>query len=128
VRINRTILSNGGVRTHIDMTSRNLNLEETKMATLGEEAKNYESQQTKNIADLEVVSTDLSVEDREGTDKEGKAFKYKVITVNNFEYRVPASVLNSLKAILKENPSLKTFKVTKSGTGLNTEYTVIPLA
>jgi len=36
--------------------------------------------------------------------------------------------LKSLKAILEENPNLKDFKVKKSGTGMSTEYTVIPLS
>jgi len=98
------------------------------MAKLGEKAKAYESKQTKNIADLSKVSVDLEMEERVGTDKDGKDFNYNVITVDGEEYRVPDSVLKSVKAILEENPNLKTFKVKKTGQGLSTEYTVIPLA
>ena len=97
------------------------------MAKLKEEALGYEPKQTKNIADLEVVNVDLETEYREGTDKDGKPFNYKVIIVGGEEYRVPSSVLKSLKAILEDNPILKTFRVKKSGEGLATEYTVIPL-
>ena len=96
--------------------------------TLGEEAKAYEPQQTKNISDLREVSVDLVLEDREGTNKEThETFKYKVIVVDGEEYRVPGKVLGDLKAILEKKPSLKTFAVSKKGTGLNTQYTVIPL-
>ena len=95
--------------------------------TLKQEAQDYESHSVGNIADLPKVSTDLVTEDREGTNEDGKTFQYKVITFEGQSYRVPASVLKSLKAILEDNPELKTFKVRKTGTGLATEYTVIPL-
>ena len=98
------------------------------MANLKETAQAYESKATKNIADLPKVSTALSVEDRKGTNEDGKEFSYKVVMIDQEEYRVPASVLKSLKAILEENPNLKDFKVKKSGTGMSTEYTVIPLS
>lgn len=96
--------------------------------TLKDEAQTYESHSVGNIADLPKVSTDLKVLEKEGTNDEGKIFQYKVVTVDGQEYRVPASVLKSLKAILEDNPNLKTFKVKKTGQGLATEYTVIPLS
>jgi hypothetical protein len=97
------------------------------MATIGEEAKAYEPPQTKNIADLEAVPTSVEVYEKEYQDAEGKPFSMKVITLNHEDYRVPVSVLKSLKAILEAKPDLKAFKVTKSGEGLKTTYTVIPL-
>jgi len=97
------------------------------MATLSEEASQYEKPTTKNIADLKVVSTSFPVEDREGKDSDGKVFKYKAIVVDGEEYRVPSSVLGSLKAILEKKPDLKDFSVSKTGTNLDTRYTVIPL-
>lgn len=97
------------------------------MAKLNEEALNYTAPTTKNIADLEVVQTNLELQDRVGKDSNGEEFKYKVIIVNGEEYRVPGSVLGNLKAILENKADLKTFKVTKQGTGMNTKYTVIPL-
>lgn len=98
------------------------------MAKLKDEAKAYESTSVGNIADLPKVSTELEVEEREGTNEEGKKFTYKIITIDGQDYRVPASVLKSLKAILEENPNLKAFKVKKTGVGMSTEYTVIPLS
>ena len=96
--------------------------------TLKESAQAYESHSVGNIADLPKVSTDLQLEEREGTNDEGKTFQYKVIVVEDQEYRVPNSVLKSLKAILEDNENLKSFKVRKTGQGLATEYTVIPLS
>jgi len=95
--------------------------------TLKETANAYESKSVGNIADLPKVLTDLIVEDREGINEKGETFKYQVIIVDNQEYRVPASVLKNLKAILEDNKDLKTFKVKKTGTGMDTQYTVIPL-
>ncbi len=98
------------------------------MAKLNEEALAYEPEQTKNIADLEVVIVaDVEVEDRSGIDKKGKEFEYKVIVVDDEDYRVPNSVLKALRAILEAKPDLKAINVTKTGEGFNTDYTVIPL-
>ena len=48
------------------------------MATLGEEASQYEKSTTKNITDLKVVSTSFQMEDRTGKDKDNEEFKYNV--------------------------------------------------
>ena len=49
------------------------------------------------------------------------------IVIDGEDYRVPVSVLKSLKAILEARPEVKNIKVSKTGEGLKTEYTVIPL-
>jgi len=104
------------------------------MATLTETAKEYTPKQTLNIADLEEVSVDLETLDDEfevEETKDGqtttKVVKQKVIEVEGKRYRVPNSVLNQLKVLIEDNPSMKKFKVKKSGQGLNTEYIVIPI-
>lgn len=97
------------------------------MATIKEEAKTYESMQTKNIAELDVVPISLEVVETTATDKDGKPFTVKTVTVDGEDYRVPNIVLKSLKAILQEKPDLKSFKVVRYGEGLKTTYTVIPL-
>ncbi len=97
------------------------------MAKLHEAASEYEIPTTKNIADLKEVSVDLELEDRTGKAESGDEFKYKIIKVDGQEYRVPGSVLGSLKAILEKKPTLKKFAVTKQGSGMNTRYQVIPL-
>jgi len=98
------------------------------MSSIKENAKNYISKQTKNIAELKSVEVDLAIfTDGKGKDKEGKEFTYNYIEVDGEEYRVPDKVLKDLKAILAKKPNLKTFSVSKQGQGLNTTYTVIPL-
>jgi len=103
-----------------------------KMAKLKDEARAYESKQTKNIAELEIVSVDLEIEDDEFDavdEKTGdtKVIKQKVAVVDGERYRVPASVLKQLKVLLEDNPNLQKFKVKRTGQGLSTDYTVIPL-
>ena len=88
---------------------------------------------TKNIADLNEVSTDLQLEDDEfelidDVTKQPKVVKQKVIHIDGEKYRVPVSVIQQLKIILKDNPTIKKFKVKKSGTTkADTRYQVIPL-
>ena len=92
--------------------------------TLKETALAYESKSIGNIADLPKVSTNLNVQDREGINEEGKTFQYKVISINGQEYRVPASVIKSLKAIMEDNPNLNEFKVKKTGQGIDRKSVV----
>ena len=94
------------------------------MGTIKDEAKGYEPKaKVKNISELPAVETNIAV--FEDTDAE---FPYKYVEVNGERYKMPLSVLGSLKAILEENKDLKKFKVKKSGEGMETRYTVIPLA
>lgn len=97
------------------------------MASLSDFAKTYEPPKTKNIADLKEVDVSLQLADRIGKDDSGEEFKYKVVIVNGEEYRVPSSVISALKSVLEKKPDLKKFSVSKSGTGMNSRYTVIPL-
>lgn len=97
------------------------------MSTIKELAKGYVPKQTKNIAELSEVSTDVQVFEGEGKNKDNEPFSYNYIEINGEEYRVPDKVLKDLKAIMEKKPSLKRFSVSKTGTGLSTQYTVIPL-
>lgn len=94
------------------------------MSSLKEIAKDYEPKRTLNIVDLDKVDLSLPIEERTGTDKEGKSFDYHVLVVNDQEYRVPNTVLEEIKKILKLKPETKFVKVSKKGTGLNTNYSV----
>lgn len=100
---------------------------QTEMGNLREEAKAYEPQKTLTVAELDGLSLEAPMEDREGNDKKGKHFKYKVAIVAGEEYRVPASVLNDIKTIMTAKPNLKTVKIIKKGEGMGTSYTVVPL-
>lgn len=97
------------------------------MSSIKDTAKSFVPKSTKNIADLQSVSVDLAVLEGKGKNKDNKEFAYNFIEVDGEEYRVPDKVLNDLKAILAKKPTLKTFSVTKQGSGLNTSYTVVPL-
>ncbi|MBU1121965.1 MAG: hypothetical protein KKF54_04635 [Candidatus Omnitrophica bacterium] len=97
------------------------------MTSIHDEAQDYKPPQTKNIADLEVVTVDTEIRDKEYRDSEGNPFTVKVMTRHGEDYRVPVTVLKALKSILEEKPNLKAFKVKKTGEGLKTEYTVVPL-
>lgn len=97
------------------------------MASLKESAQGYIPKQTKNIAELSNVSIDNEVKNGEGIDNDGLPFKYKFIEFEGEAYRVPGSVLGQIKDLLEENPKLSKFKVKRTGEGLKTRYTVIPL-
>lgn len=97
------------------------------MATLKDEAMDYIPLKTKNIADLPEVAVDLEVYEATGVDRDGKSFTYKYVELNGEEYRVPAVVLRDLKTMLEENPGFNKFKVKKTGEGVKTRYTVIPI-
>jgi len=97
------------------------------MATIKEEAQAYKPATTNTIVELPEVAVDLITTEETYKTEEGKDFTIKVVEINGEKFRVPASVLKALKVILEDNPNLQKFKVKKTGTGLNTEYTVIPL-
>ena len=96
--------------------------------SLKEEAQAYEAPaRTKNISELPQVSVDLQLEAETFKTKDGEDFVVKSIKVDGLKYRVPNSVINQLKVLIEDNPNIKNFKVKKTGTGLDTEYIVIPL-
>jgi len=95
--------------------------------TLKESATNYVAPTTKNISELEKIQIDIELLDGEGTDKDGKPFKYKYIVQNNEEYRVPLTVIGQIQAILKKMPNTKFITVTRQGTTkTDTRYQVMP--
>jgi len=94
------------------------------MASIIESARAYTPKQTLNIADLESVDINLNLEERKGTDNEGKDFSYKVAVIDGKDYRVPNTVLEKLKEALKLKPEIKKIKVNKTGSGLSTRYSV----
>ena len=98
-----------------------------KMGTIKQEAEAYESKSIKTVADLDVFSIDSQVLKGKGKNKDNEEYDYNYIIVNDVQYRLPDSVLNSVKEIIKESPALTKVKVKKTGIGFQTEYTVIPL-
>ena len=100
------------------------------MTSIKESAKNYVPKTTKNIAELQKVRCDAEIHHKVSSRKDGDKteFEYDYIIVDNTEYRVPATVLKSLKVMVEQIPDLEFFKVIKTGTTKNdTVYTVVPL-
>ena len=98
------------------------------MATLKEQAQNYEAPKTMNIADLKEVSVDVEIKNKVVKEGTPEQFDYDYILVEGVEYRVPISVTVGLQDLLAEKPDLKKFKAVKKGEGkTNTRYTVVAL-
>ncbi len=107
-------------------------MEVNKIAkTIKEAAENYEPKKTANIADLEKFDVSEPIEEREGKDNDGKVFKYNVLVRDGEDYRIPNTVLETVKGILaanaKHDKEVTTFSVEKTGEGMNTKYQVISL-
>jgi hypothetical protein len=94
------------------------------MGTLKTEAENYEPPQTLNIADLPKVPIEVTLYEKESKNAEGETFKYKYATINGKDYRVPNTVLEEIKKMLKLKPTIQFVHVKKSGSGLGTRYEV----
>jgi len=90
-------------------------------------AKEYVPTQMNNIADLEVVRADAEIKKETRKDQNNEDYTVMFIVVDNEEYRVPSSVVTQLKTLVESKPDLTSFKVVKTGTGMNTKYQVIPL-
>ena len=108
-----------------------VNPRRTNMTTLQYSAVNYQPQtanKTKNICELNKVSTKSELIDDNWTDKAGKEVKQQVIVVDGVKYRVPKTVLEQLQTILKFKHDLEYFKVSKTGTTKDdTQYKVEPV-
>lgn len=100
------------------------------MKSIKEEAQGFIPKQTKmkNISELPQVSVDLEIKEGKGIDEHDKEFSFKFVEINGERYRMPNIVLGLIKDILEENPNMQTFKVKKTGEGLKTRYTLIPLS
>jgi len=96
------------------------------MATIKESAMAYEPPQTKNIAELEFVSVELDLVEEKHTNSKNEEFTVKVATIDEQKYRVPNSVLEGLKSLLKRFPDTTHFCVDKTGEGMSTKYQVLP--
>ena len=82
---------------------------------------------TKNIADFDFILLDELSEIKQETVGEGdKAFKQFVAIFREEKLRIPVPVLIDLKKILVEY-ALNKIQVIKSGSGLETKYTLVPL-
>ena len=95
--------------------------------TIKDFANEYEPKRMKNIADLEVVRTDLKVQEETREDQSGEKYHVIFTVINEEEYRIAPSIMEQLKTVLTAKPELKTFQVKKTGEGKGTKYQVISL-
>ena len=94
------------------------------MGTIKDEAANYKpNSSVSNISELVSIETNLVL-----LDELDAEYPYKYFEQNGLRYKMPMSVLATLKEVLKSNSNLKTFRVNKVGSGMNTKYVVIPLS
>ena len=98
------------------------------MNSLKDEALAYEGSTTKNVAELKVFDINMPSGTFEGEDTEGKPFTYKYIEdKDGVKYRVAGVILGQIKDFLEVNPDQTLFSVKKTGEGLKTRYTTIPV-
>lgn len=104
------------------------------MPTLKESARDYVPKKTLNISDLDRVDLSFPVEDKTGTkivEKDGQdveeEYSYKAMVVNEQEYRISGAVFEQIQKMIKLKPDLAFVKVTSTGSGLKTRYSVDPL-
>ena len=77
------------------------------MAKLNEVAAAYVPEQTLNISELDQIKVDVDIMAEEKLDKEGKPYTQTVALIDGKKYRVPDSVLDGLKNLMKKMPQLK---------------------
>lgn len=87
----------------------------------------YEPQKMKLISELKSVKIDIEFKTETRQNKEKEDYIVNFIVVDGIEYRVPISVIEQLKVVIAEKPDLESFKVSKTGEGMNTKYQVITL-
>jgi len=93
------------------------------MTTLKDEALAYELQRTLNVAELPKIPIDTEIFEKIGEDEDGKSYSFRYITLNGQQYRIPKTVLDQVKTILKLRPEIKFVKVDRTGIGKATRYT-----
>ena len=95
--------------------------------SISQMAQAYETPKLRNIAELDAVSCEAVIEEKTFPGKDGE-WSALVITSEGTDYRVPKSVLAKLKTLQEVKPKMKSFRVMRTGEGLNTDYSVVDLS
>lgn len=91
-------------------------------------AQNFESREFAGIETLErIVIDDITLYEKEFNKEDGSTFSNEMFLLDDVEYRMPKSVIAGIQAVLKVEPDTQAFRVVKSGVGMNTKYTVVPV-
>jgi len=105
----------------------------SKQITLKEFALQQQTRTFKRIEDFERIHVNNEISERTCKTTDGKEFVIKEISLYNEEtdeidrVRIPNSVIGGLKVLLQNIPDLEYFRVIKTGEGMNTRYTVLPV-
>jgi hypothetical protein len=104
-------------------------MEQTKLCTVGDLAKRYETQsKLPTIDKAGNISLQTIIHEGNGKDMLGVEYMYFYIEVDNTKYRVPKSVLKQLNGLVSKLPMMWGFQVIRTGnTKDDTTYQVIPL-
>ena len=93
--------------------------------TIKETAQNYKSMKTLNVTDLDKLDLNLPTIKREGTDiNTQEPYFYEVVVIDGQDYKIANPVLEKIQDMLKLKPDMRWVKVTSTGSGKATRYTV----
>jgi len=101
--------------------------DKNKMVTLKDFAKEFEPQQMKNIADLEIVKLDTEIKQETRQDQNNEDYHVIYMVIDGIEYRIPPSVVAQIKTLQESKENITSIKVIRTGKGMGTKYQVIPL-
>lgn len=85
--------------------------------------KDIELPKPKVISDLEAVSVMEKVHSEVRKDNDGENYTVNFILKDDIEYRVPNSVIKQVQDLIVAN-GVTTFKVIKTGEGMQTKYSI----
>ncbi len=88
-----------------------------------------ENQDFINIVDMKEIKLSEvdKVEEKEFSTDEGKSYKRVILHLKDGKQVIsPISVMKQLKVLIENTKGLQAFKVVKSGSGLQTTYSIIP--
>ena len=103
------------------------------LGSIKELAQQYQNGTFRKIEEYPFIHVNNQISERTCMTSEGKEFTIKEISILNKEtgnterVRMPNSVLAGLNVLLKDNPHLEYFRVLRTGVGMNTRYTVLPV-
>jgi len=96
--------------------------------SIEEAAKNFKTAKMSIISDVVSVPVNTFIYREDVAERNGQeAYSFYYAIIGGTSYRVPKSVLFQLREILEAGTQFSNFHVQKTGEGLKTQYTVIPL-
>jgi len=104
-----------------------------QLGTIKDLALQHQEKTFKRIEDYPKIHVGNQITKRTCVTSEGKEFDIKEMFLYNEDtgtkegVRIPNSVIGGLKILLQDNPNLEYFRVIRTGVGMDTRYTVLPV-